>query len=106
MILAVTPEDLRVKNNLAWILVTRPQPQPAALREGLALALAAARESQRAYIWDTLAESHYRLKQYDHAVIAASKAVLLAEAGQGGGDAPLRYYRNRLKAFARFGKGV
>ena len=106
MILAVTPEDPRVKNNLAWILVTRPQPQPAALREGLALALAAARESQHAYIWDTLAESHYRLKQYDHAVIAASKAVVLAEAGQGRGDAPLRYYRNRLKAFAQFGKGV
>jgi Flp pilus assembly protein TadD len=106
VILRVTPEDPQAQNNLAWVLVTQPAPRAAELHEGLALARRAADTDDQAYIWDTLAESHYRLQQYEAAIHAASKALLLAEAGAGRGDVPLHYYRERLAAFSHHGRGA
>lgn len=105
-VLRVTPEDPQALNNLAWVLVTQPRPARAELTEGLTLARQAAESVDEAYIWDTLAESYYRLQRYDDAIHAASKALALAEQGAGRGDAPLRYYRERLDAFARHGRGA
>jgi tetratricopeptide (TPR) repeat protein len=106
LVLQVTPEDAQARNNLAWVLVTRPDARPEQLREGLELARQAAEAAQQAYIWDTLAESYYRLRRYDAAVEAAGKALMLAEEGAGRGDVPLRYYRERLAAFSRGGAGA
>jgi Zn-dependent protease with chaperone function len=106
LILDVTPEDPQAQNNLAWVLVTQPHPTPAVLHEGLALAKAAAHLSQHAYIWDTLAESYYRLGFYERAIEASSKALLLARAGEGKGEAPLKFYQERLALFSRRGKGI
>jgi len=106
LVLRITPEDPQAQNNLAWVLVTQPNPQAGELQEGLRLAEQAAQAEARAYIWDTLAESHFRLRHYDAAIKAAGHALLLAEEGAGRGDVPLRYYRDRLAAFARHGQGA
>jgi Zn-dependent protease with chaperone function len=105
-ILSAAPEDPRVQNNLAWILVTRPDPDAAQLAEGLRLAKAAVRASSSAYIWDTLAEAYYRLKQFDLAASAADRALRLAEDGVGRGEAPLDYYRQRVRTFKRSHRGA
>ncbi|HKI97369.1 MAG TPA: M48 family metalloprotease [bacterium] len=106
LILRVTPKDPQALNNLAWVLVTRPQARPQDLREGLRLAEQASETGDQAYIWDTLAESYYRLGRYNSAVAAASKALLLAKEGTGRGDVPISYYQERLAAFARHGQGA
>ncbi len=106
LVLRITPENPQAQNNLAWVLVTQPNPGAGELEEGLRLAEQAARNDPLAYVFDTLAESHFRLQQYDAAVKAASRALLLAEEGAGRGDVPLRYYRERLAAFARHGQGA
>jgi Zn-dependent protease with chaperone function len=106
IVLRITPEDPQAQNNLAWVLVTRPGAAQDELAEGLHLAQQAAQAGHQAYIWDTLAESYYRLHQYNQAVHAASKALALAEEGAGRGDAPLHYYRERLAAFSRHGQGA
>ena len=106
LVLQVTPADPQAQNNLAWVLVTQPDPRAAELEEGLQLAEQAAQAGALAYVFDTLAESHFRLRQYDAAIKAAGRALLLAEEGAGRGDVPLRYYRERLAAFARRGQGA
>ncbi len=101
LILKLVPDDRGIRNNLAWVLVTQPGAEPETLREGLALARQAAVGSEAAYIWDTLAESHFRLGQWDAARAAAERALHLARAGKGRGNAALRYYEEQL---ARIGQ--
>lgn len=105
-VLRARPDDPQTQNNLAWVLVTRPQPEPGELREGLHLAEQAARADEQAYIWDTLAESYYRLHRIDAAIRASAKALDLAEADMGRGVAPLSYYRERLESFRRQSRGA
>ncbi len=106
LVLQVTPEDPQALNNLAWVIVTRPGASASQLREGLRLAESAADAGAQAYIWDTLAESYFRLARYDAAIDAASRALALARQGHGRGDVPLHYYRERLAAFSRHGQGA
>ena len=96
IVLDLRPADTQSRNNLAWVLVTTPGAPEPRLREGLALARQAAQENPQAYILDTLAEAHYQLGEQGEAKRAASEALRLAEAGQGVGDATLRFYRERL----------
>lgn len=105
MILTVTPESPTARNNLAWVLVTRAGAGEQALREGLGLAEAAASGDSRAFIWDTLAESYFRLGRFDQAHRAAEQALRLAGDGMGRGNAPLQYYRERLELFSRLERG-
>jgi predicted Zn-dependent protease len=101
LILTLTPEDPQVQNNLAWLLVTRPDAAPAALHEGLALAQRASSAERSAYILDTLAEAYARANQPERAQEAARAALDLAEAGKGRGEASLRYYRERWERLGR-----
>ncbi|MCZ6749574.1 MAG: hypothetical protein O7D96_09780, partial [SAR324 cluster bacterium] len=103
LILIWRPEDPQAQNNLAWLLVTRPEAGRAAVREGLRLAERASELRQAAYIWDTLAEAYDRADQPDKAEAAADMALRLAEEGRERGDAPLNYYRERWKTFSRPG---
>jgi tetratricopeptide (TPR) repeat protein len=100
-ILALTPEDAQIQNNLAWLLVTRPNAAQESLREGLALAERASAADRSAYILDTLAEAYVRANQPERAREASQEALHLAEAGKGRGEASLRYYRERLEIMAR-----
>ena len=99
LILAVTPDDPTAQNNLAWVLVTRPQAAWGELDEGLRLARAAASNTDEAYIWDTLAESYFRLNRMEEAYEASGKALAQAQAGVGRGSAPLGYYQGRVERF-------
>jgi Zn-dependent protease with chaperone function len=96
MILAVTPGDSQTQNNLAWLLVTRPDEDAQSLQEGLKLAERASAALQSAYVWDTLAEAYFRSHQYERARTAALQALSLAESGRGRGEATLKYYRDRV----------
>ncbi len=99
LILSVAPEDPQTQNNLAWLLVTRPAPDAAAVQEGLALAKRAAQAREMAFIWDTLAEAYSRTGQAGNAHAAAAKALELARQGRGLGETGLDYYRQRVRAF-------
>ena len=66
----------------------------------MTLARQAALASDSAFIWDTLAEAHARNGERDEALQAARRALALALAGQGVGEVPLSYYRERLAQFA------
>lgn len=101
LILHVTPDDAQTQNNLAWLLVTRPGADAAALQEGLTLAKQAARARDMAFIWDTLAEAYGKSGQAGQAHAAALKALQLAEQGRGVGEAGIGYYRQRVNAFPR-----
>ena len=100
-LLAATPEDPEVQNNLAWLLVTRPGAQAPQVREGLRLAQQAARASDNAFVWDTLAEALVRTGRPAEAQAAAARALRLAEEGRGRGNTPLAYYRKRPTALGR-----
>ena len=105
-LLEVSPEDPaapEIRNNLAWLLVTRPGADAADLAEGLHLARQAAEASDRAYIWDTVAEALMRNGHHEAARDAADRAYKLAGQGQGRGSAPLEYYRGRLEGFGATG---
>ena len=65
IILGLAPDNPTARNNLAWMLVTRPGASEPEIKEGLRLAKAAAERWEHAYIWDTLAETYFRLKRYD-----------------------------------------
>jgi Zn-dependent protease with chaperone function len=95
-ILSVTPDDPQIQNNLAWLLVTRPNASAETLREGLLLAQKASAKERAAYILDTLAEAYARVNQPERAREAAQAALDLAEAGKGRGEASLSYYRERV----------
>lgn len=101
MFLDLKPDHAVVQNNLAWVLVTRPGQDAYGLEEGLSLALSASSASREAFIWDTLAESYDRLNRRAQAIAAAEEALALAEGGKGRGDAPLKYYRDRVQEFSR-----
>ena len=95
------PHDPRIQNNLAWVLVTGPGRDPAALEEGLRLARKAAEVTREAYMWDTLAEAYFRSNRLEAAAAAAAEAMRLAEQGKGRGDVALPYYRRRLADFLK-----
>lgn len=104
IILGLAPENHRVRNNLAWMLVTRPGASGAEKKEGLRLAQTAAGQKEYAYIWDTLAEAYFRLERYDQALSTAQKALHFAETGKSGGGASLEYYREQVRKLAGFGE--
>ena len=106
LILQVTPSDAPTLNNLAWVLVTRPQAPEGLLQEGLALAREATLLSDSAYIWDTLAEAHHRLNQHPQAAQAAVRALRLARDGVNSGEAPLEYYQRRAEELAHPKQGI
>lgn len=105
LILTVRPESAEALNNLAWVLVTHPRAPPERLREGLELAQSAVTLGQAAFIWDTLAESYFRLNRFEQAIEAAHRALILAQAGQGRGKVSLEYYQGRLESFERHSPG-
>jgi len=100
------PDEPRFLNNLAWLLLTRPPHDPVRLAEGQRLAEVAAAESEEAFIWDTLAEARLRAGRPQAALFAARRALALARSGRGRGDAPLNYYRNRVKALEKGSNGA
>ena len=103
IILGLAPGDPTARNNLAWMLVTRPGASEPEMKEGLQLAKTAAAQWEHAYIWDTLAETYFRLKRYDQALRTAQKALLFAKTGKNGGGASLGYYQEQVRKFSRFG---
>jgi Zn-dependent protease with chaperone function len=104
-ILALTPDDPQVQNNLAWLLVTRPNGNRAGWTEGLELARKASARDRSAYILDTLAEAYAKAKQPELARQAAQDALNQAQAGKGRGEASLRYYQERVRAQSGRGPG-
>lgn len=60
------------------------------------LAQKASAQEQAAYILDTLAEAYARTGKPERAREAAQRALNLAEAGKGRGEASLSYYRERV----------
>ena len=100
-LLEVSPQESEIQNNLAWLLVTRPDAEAAQLEEGLQLARWAARSNDSAFIWDTVAEALHRGGRPTEAQSAAARAFRLAVAGKGRGSASLTYYRNRRAALGR-----
>ncbi|MEE8436532.1 MAG: M48 family metalloprotease [bacterium] len=103
IILGLAPDNPTAQNNLAWMLVTRPGASEPEMKEGLHLAETAAAQWEHAYIWDTLAETYFRLERYDQALRTAQKALYFAEAGKSGGGASLGYYQEQVRKFSRFG---
>ena len=103
IILGLAPNNATVQNNLAWMLVTRPGASEPEMAEGLRLAESAAAQWDHAYIWDTLAETYFRLGRYDQALRTAQKALKFAKAGKRGGGASLGYYQEQVRKFSRFG---
>lgn len=103
IILSLAPDNPTARNNLAWMLVTRPGASEPEMREALRLAKTTADRWEHAYIWDTLAETYFRLKRYDLALRTARKALLFAETGKRGGGASLGYYQEQVRKFSRFG---
>ncbi|MBI3994140.1 MAG: M48 family metalloprotease [Candidatus Lambdaproteobacteria bacterium] len=93
------PGNPLAQNNLSWILVTRQDATDQERARGLTLARQAAQASDTAFIWDTLAEALARNGEPEQALQAARHALLLAQAGQGVGEVPLSYYRERLATF-------
>ncbi|MCZ6557240.1 MAG: tetratricopeptide repeat protein [SAR324 cluster bacterium] len=96
-LLQINPDDPKVQNNLAWLLVTRPGTEPYLVQEGLDLALRATHAAELAFIWDTLAEAHLRTGRFEKAAAAAEKALRLARENKGRGDTPLAYFRERAE---------
>jgi Zn-dependent protease with chaperone function len=99
MILTWRPDLPDAQNNLAWLLVTKPEPSSHELREGLSLAERASEARQAAFIWDTLAEAYGKNGQPMKAEAAADMALRLAEGGQETGGESVEYYRTRLQKF-------
>jgi len=95
-ILTLAPEDARIRNNLAWMLVTQPGADTGTLEEGLDHASRAAREDPQAFILDTLAEAQWRRGHTSQARETALRALEMAQRGQGRGGVGLDYYRERL----------
>jgi Zn-dependent protease with chaperone function len=100
MILNWRPDEPEAQNNLAWLLVTKPEPSSQDLREGVGLAERASEARQAAFIWDTLAEAYAKNGQAIKAEAAADMAVRLAESGQETGGESVEYYRTRLQKFS------
>jgi len=99
MILTWRPEEPEAQNNLAWLLVTKPEPSSHELREGMSLAEQASEARQAAFIWDTLAEAYGKNGQPMKAEAAADMALRLAEAGKETGGESMEYYRSRMQKF-------
>ena len=100
MILTWRPDEPDAQNNLAWLLVTKPEPSSIELREGLGLAERASEARQAAFIWDTLTEAYAKSGQAMKAEAAADMALRLAEEGKELGGESVDYYRTRLQKFA------
>lgn len=93
------PDDPLAQNNLGWILVTDEEGSTGDLREGLVLALRAARARNAAFIWDTVAEAFQRNGRPMQAMDAAARALKLAREGRGLGEASLDFYQDRWRKF-------
>ncbi len=102
-VLSVDPNVAFVLNNLAWLLVKEYAHQPDKVEESLSLVQRAIeQESESAYIWDTLAESYYKVGDTQEAFNAAQQALSLAQQQKGVGfGANLKYYEDRLIEFRK-----
>ena len=102
-ILQVAPNDALVLNNLAWLLAKHYEDHPEKIEESIELALLAVQQKDRAFIWDTLAEGHFKLGHNQKAFEAAQHALRLAEKGIGiSPEAGLEYYQTRANYFSQF----
>jgi Zn-dependent protease with chaperone function len=100
MVLTWRPGEPEAQNNLAWLLVTKPEPSSQDLHEGVGLAERASEARQAAFIWDTLAEAYAKDGQAMKAEAAADMALRLAESGQETGGESVEYYRTRFQKFS------
>jgi Zn-dependent protease with chaperone function len=92
--LEISPDDVRILNNLAWLYATCGNRNLRNPERAIVLALKAAELTDAPYILDTLAESYYVNGQFDAAVSAEKRALEQIK------DGDRSYYERQLKKFA------
>jgi len=95
--LAEHPDDMALKNNIAWLLATSPDVSVKDGRRALDLAQQALMTAPRDYhVWSTLAEAHFVCGEYEKALKAAEQALSLAIEKRAP-SADLNFYRKQVQ---------